>query len=149
MTTARQTRKTAKKDRWRAPFLAALAATGNVSSAVVAADVSRAFVYAERQRDEAFAALWNAALDEAADALEFEARRRAVEGWEEPVFGSLGQGHGSGEIGTVRKYSDTLLIFLMKGANPEKYRERTDVKQSGEVKLNVVYGTDRQTSEPT
>ena len=127
MTTARQTRRTAKKDQWRGPFLDTLAGTGNVSSAAVAADVSRAFVYEERKRDEAFAALWDTALDIAADALELEARRRAHDGWEEPVFGSLGQGQGTGEVGTVRKYSDTLLIFLLKGAKPEKYRERHEV----------------------
>jgi hypothetical protein len=28
------------------------------------------------------------------------------------------------KVGTVQKYSDTLLIFLMKGVRPEKYRER-------------------------
>jgi len=137
MTTARQTRRTAKKDRWRASFLETLAATGNVSSAIAAADVSRTFVYAERQRDQEFAAQWDLALDDATDVLEFEARRRAVEGWEEPVFGSLGQGQGSGEIGTVRKYSDTLLIFLMKGANPEKYRDRADVRHSGEIQYKA------------
>ena len=125
MTTARQTRRTTKKDRWRAPFLETLASTGNVSSAIAAADVSRWFVYEERKRDADFAADWDRALEDAADTLEFEARRRAVDGWDEPVYGSLGQGHGSGQIGTVRKYSDTLLIFLMKGANPSKYRETT------------------------
>ena len=53
--------------------------------------------------------------------LEREARRRAVEGVEEPV------GFYKGEPSAyVRKYSDTLLIFLMKGARPDKYRDRWD-----------------------
>lgn len=146
MTTARQTRKTTKKELWRTPFLGTLSATGNVSSAVVAADVSRAFVYAERTRDPDFAALWDAALDMAADALELEARRRAHDGWEEPVFGSMGTGRGTGEIGTVRKYSDTLLIFLLKGARPEKYRDRVQQEHTGAVAINVKYGTDRTSS---
>ncbi len=30
-------------------------------------------------------------------------------------------------MGTIREYSDTLLIFLMKGAMPETYRERIDI----------------------
>jgi hypothetical protein len=68
---------------------------------------------------------------ESGDILETEARRRAVEGVTKPVFGSLGQGMGSGEIGRVQEYSDTLLIFLMKGAMPEKYRERSSTEISG------------------
>lgn len=133
MTTARQTRWTRKKDAWRVSFLDALAVAGNVSEAARTAGVSRAFVYEERARDAGLAAAWDDALDQAADVMEREALRRAVEGWEEPVFGSVGQGMGSGEIGTVRKYSDTLLIFLLKGARPEKYRERTDVQHGGTI----------------
>lgn len=133
MTTARQTRWTRKKDVWRVSFLDALAVAGNVSEAARTAGVSRAFVYEERARDAGLAAAWDDALDQAADVMEREALRRAVEGWEEPVFGSVGQGMGSGEIGTVRKYSDTLLIFLLKGARPEKYRERTDVQHGGTI----------------
>ena len=30
--------------------------------------------------------------------------------------------------GTVREYSDILLIFLLKALRPEKYRERVDVR---------------------
>ena len=30
--------------------------------------------------------------------------------------------------GTVRRYSDTLLIFLLKGLKPEVYRERLEVQ---------------------
>lgn len=132
MTTARQTRRTTKKNAWRDPFLGTLAATGNVSSAIIAASVSRAFVYEERKRDEAFAAAWDGALDEAADVMEREAWRRAVEGVEKPVFGSLGGRLGSGKIGSVQEYSDTLLIFLLKGARPEKYRDRQETKHTFE-----------------
>ena len=46
-------------------------------------------------------------------------RRRAVEGVEEPVGWYKGEAGG-----VVRKYSDTLLIFLLKGRKPEMYRER-------------------------
>ena len=40
--------------------------------------------------------------------LETEAQRRAVEGWDEPVF------HEGREVGKKRRYSDTLLIFTLK-----------------------------------
>ena len=63
--------------------------------------------------------LFEEASEDAADSLEAEARRRAVEGVEEPVGWYKGQAGG-----VVRKYSDTLLIFLLKGRRPELYRER-------------------------
>lgn len=134
---------TAKKHppRWQKAFLTALEESGNVRLACAAAQVSRGTVYQRRSDDVAFAAAWESALEEAADLLEAEARRRAHDGWDEPVFGSQGAGQGSGQIGTVRKYSDTLLIFLLKGARPEKYRERSDVKVSGEI-VKVYAGFD-------
>lgn len=117
---AQRTIRTVKK---RETFLAALTAAGNVSEACQAAGIGRTAAYAWRAADAEFAAAWDGALEEAADRMEREAFRRAVEGVEKPVFGSLGQGLGSGEVGRVREYSDTLLIFLLKAARPEKYRE--------------------------
>jgi hypothetical protein len=38
----------------------------------------------------------------------------------------------------VRKYSDTLLIFLLKGARPAKYRERQQVEVSGQLDINTL-----------
>ena len=124
---------TAKKNwpRWAKGFLAALAESGNVRLACDAVRIERSTAYRLRDSDVVFAQAWSNAHSQAADVLEEEARRRAIEGWDEPVFGSLGYRLGSGEIGTVRKYSDTLLIFLMKGANPERYRERQSVELSG------------------
>lgn len=61
--------------------------------------------------------------------LEDEAMRRAREGWDEPIY------HRGKKCGEVRKYSDTLLIFLLKAANPEKYRERFDVRAKADVSL--------------
>ena len=135
--------RTAKKrpPAWQKAFLAALQESGNVRVACEHAQVGHTTVYQRRADDVAFAAAWESALEEAADLLEAEARRRAHDGWEEPVFGSQGAGQGSGQIGTVRKYSDTLLIFLLKGARPEKYRERSDMKVSGEI-VKVYAGFD-------
>jgi len=129
-----------------AAFLTELALRGNVTDAARAAGVTRSRVYEWRADDADFAAAWDTALDEAADVMEREAWRRAVEGVEKPVFGSMGQGLGSGEIGRVQEYSDTLLIFLLKGARPEVYRERHEVDHKG--KLEVEYVNDwRQSQE--
>lgn len=119
-----------KRPRWAKAFLAELAKSGNVRGACEAVQIGRRTVYDLRESDPAFAADWERAQEEAADLLEAEARRRALEGVEEPVFGGLGYGRGSGEIGRVRKYSDTLLIFLLKGAKPETYRERSETKHT-------------------
>lgn len=66
-----------------------------------------------------YAQRFAAAHEQAIEALELEARRRAVEGVEEPVGWYKGVPGGY-----VKRYSDVLLIFLLKGARPEKYRER-------------------------
>jgi hypothetical protein len=86
--------------------------------------------------DVEYAALFVVAEEQAFDNLEREARRRAVEGTEKPVY------QGGELVGTIREYSDTLLIFLMKGARPSKYRERVDVT------LDVKREIERLTSDP-
>jgi hypothetical protein len=70
---------------WVAPFLRALAAGSMVSEAARAADVSSSSAYALRKEDADFAEAWRLALEDSADVLEREARRRAITGVEEPV----------------------------------------------------------------
>lgn len=129
---SRKTRHSPALD-WKPAFLTNLALTGNATEAAEAADIVPSTAHRARKSDAAFDAAWDEALEEAADRLETEARRRAVTGVDEPVFGSLGGKLGSGEIGTIRKYSDTLLIFLLKGARPSKYRENFNVNHAGRV----------------
>jgi hypothetical protein len=103
----------------RTLFLTALAESGNVLKAAKRIRCSRTLVYRRRREDAAFAKAWDAALAEAMDTvLEPEAVRRAVEGVLKPVY------HHGEEVGQVREYSDTLLIFLLKGGKPARYRER-------------------------
>lgn len=70
---------------WLHPFLEALRATGVVAQAARAAGVSTGQVYNLRREDADFANAWDNALEDATDALEAEARRRALTGVEEPV----------------------------------------------------------------
>jgi hypothetical protein len=109
----------------RAKFLAALADTCNVRRACELSDLPRSTAYDWREEDDVFRAQWEKALKIGADALEEEAIRRAREGWDEPVF------YKGDEVAIVRKYSDTLLIFLLKGAKPEKYSERVKNEITG------------------
>lgn len=115
---------------WKPIFLAALAKRGNVSEAAKAAGVHRDTANEHRKTDAAFLARWESALEDAADALEREAFRRAHDGVVKPVFGSGGPGVGTVEVGHVREYSDTLLIFLLKGIRPAKYRDNFNVTGS-------------------
>jgi hypothetical protein len=124
---------------WQKGFLAVLRESGNVRLACDAAGIDRSTAYLRRQADGTFAAAWDSALDEAADLLEAEAWRRAHEGWDEPVYGRLpGKDAGEGQIGIVRKYSDSLMQTLLKGHKPEKYRERQDIALSGGVQVEYV-----------
>lgn len=162
-------------------FLEALTATGVVASACRAAGVATATVYARRRTDADFAAAWDQALEDATDALEQEARRRAVEGIEEPIVhkgeftpvwerdadgqvllapyatGSFypkghereGQEimgsrpvqavdeHGNPRFLTVRKKSDPLLMFLLKGYRQRFSTERTELTGKDGAPLEV------------
>jgi hypothetical protein len=86
-------------------------------------NVSRRCAYDHREADADFAAEWDDAVEEATDTLEQEARRRALDGWDEPVFWQ------GAECGVVRKYSDRLLELMLR-ANRPKYRAST-VEVSG------------------
>ena len=50
---------------------------------------------------------------------EKELHRRAVEGWEEPVFDIKGN-----HCGNKRRYSDACLIFLLKNLKPEVFADK-------------------------
>lgn len=102
-----------------------LAAGGTVSAGADAISVTRQALYQHREVSDDFRTAWDDAVDEGADVLEAEAFRRAVKGVEEPIY------HNGHAIDTVWKYSDTLLIFLLKGRRPEKYRDNYKVEHSG------------------
>jgi hypothetical protein len=102
-------------------FLDDFAVWGNISRGCRITGVSRNTIYDWLEKDEQFAMLYEQAKISAVESLEEEARRRAVEGVEreKPVI-------YKGEIiGTTTEihYSDTLLIFTLKGLAPHKYRD--------------------------
>lgn len=150
---------------WVLGFLEALRATGNVAEACRRAGVvSTTSAYHLRSTDADFANDWDNALEDATDTLELEARRRAVEGVEEPVVyqGQLTpvwERDADGEIVlheydtgvvkdgkpimgqrprqlvidgrpqwlTIRKKSDPLLMFLLKGLRKKYGTETTEL----------------------
>jgi hypothetical protein len=119
-------------------FLEALAETGNVTAAA-AAGISRGGAYDHRQIDEAFAAAWAEAEQVAADKLEAEAWRRAVDGVSEPVIsmGKLVRDENDQPV-TIRRYSDNLLALLLRAHRPEKFRERAPHEHTGTFSLEQI-----------
>jgi hypothetical protein len=107
----------------RRAFLVAYSECGNVVRAAEAAGVHRSSHFHWVKSDEAYANAFREAESMAGSLLEAEARRRAAEGIDKPIY------YRGQRIDTVREYSDTLLIFLLKGALPHKYREQWDFEQ--------------------
>lgn len=87
------------KDHWREAFLLALENTGSVTEASKAAGIDRVTAYRCKRTDSVFAKEWEEALERSADTLTDEARKRAFNG------------------------SDVLLMFLLKGLQPQRWRE--------------------------
>lgn len=108
-------------------FLVAYAATGHRGKAAEAAGIERSTLYSPPWRDdEVFQAALERAQSMTVDILEEEALRRAVKGVKKPTGWYKGRPGGF-----VREYSDTLLIFLLKGAAPEKYKDRIGMDVRG------------------
>jgi len=87
------------KSHWQQAFLVALENTGSVTEAASVASIARKTAYQLKRDDPLFAKQWEEALERSADALVAEARKRAVNG------------------------SDVLLMFLLKGLQPQRWRE--------------------------
>ena len=112
---------------WKPIFLDLLSKNGNATLSAQEAGINRSGAYEARATDKEFGKAWEDAMEQAADVLEREAWRRASEGVKQPVF-------YQGEVcGHVRKYSDVLLIFLLKGARPDKYREQLATPSAGKT----------------
>ena len=117
----------------KARFIEALGEThGTVTAACRIAGISKQTAYDARKEDPEFAEAWAEAVDYVGDVLEQTAFQRAVQGWEEPVY------QGGNLVGTIRKYSDKLLEICLKGARPEKYRERISTDSRIEVTSGVL-----------
>jgi hypothetical protein len=92
-------------------FLELLAAGSSVIRAAAAVDVARRTLYEWRAKDPEFAQAWDEAWEQGTDFLEQIALDRAEKG------------------------SDLLLIFLMKGRRPGRYRD--NVRHEVDAKLTI------------
>ena len=112
-------------------LLTAYAECGNIRLAASIAGIDRRTHYRWTKSDDAYAADLTIAKDQAVDRLEQEAWRRGREGVQRPVY------QGGKLVGYEQVYSDVLLIFLLKGARPEVYRERFDHELHAPESLRV------------
>lgn len=101
-------------------FLMAYSDAGTVKAAAEQARVPRS-THQIWLKDPRYQEAFSLAQELAGDLLEQEAIRRAAHGVPEPVF------YRGEVVGAVKKYSDALLTFLLKGNRPEKFRERFDI----------------------
>ncbi len=105
-------------------YLIALAETGNRTHAAKLAGIERTTPYTPQwKQDEAFQERLRQAKEAAADLIESEIYRRAVEGVDKPTGWYKGVAGG-----VVREFSDVLAMFLLKGLRPETYRERVELQ---------------------
>ncbi len=125
-------------------MLAAIAGSANIVKAAKIAQIDRDTHYEWLRKDPDYAHATAVAWERAADALEAEAARRAFEGTIKPIYhggkratdietdeeGRVVRDKNGKPIGipaSVREYSDTLLIFLLKGRRPHVYRENISI----------------------
>lgn len=108
----------------REKFLAQLAAGWSATKAAAATGIAKQRYYELRKADETFAAAWEQAYDAGTDRWRDAIRERGLDGWDEPVY------QGGKQVGTVRKFSDTLLLLEMKRRDPA-YRDNHRVELTG------------------
>ena len=134
----------------KAAFLAAYAECGNITTASKAVGIDRITFYRWSEHDDAFAQAAQRAYLQAGDRLEEHARAWATIGV--PTVKEIYERHkvkrtveGGKDDGAevfedalvlvsreeARHISPTLLIFLLKGAKPEKYKERAEFTHNG------------------
>jgi len=118
-------------------FLSAFRRTASLSHASRMANISYNVHKNWLHRCPEYKKAYRTLREEAINELETEARRRAFEGILEPVF------YKGEVVGHVRKYSDLLLIFLLRGYKPKRYRENYRDRGGGPNQpIKVLVGVD-------
>lgn len=103
-------------------FLRAFEESGTIIHAAEAVGINRQNHYQWLGKSELYREAFAESEKRAEDTILNRARELAIQGWEEPVF------YQGEECGRMRRFSATLMMFLLKGAFPNKYAERQDVR---------------------
>lgn len=120
-------------------FLKVYAQCGNLTQAAMGAQVDVSVHYKWLNEPE-YQQEFSKAHETALDLLEAEARRRAVEGDDEPVIYQGGLCYerlvnGRKKQIVLKRRSDNLLMFLLKAGRPEKFRDqwKGEIRHSGAI----------------
>ena len=105
--------------------IAELEKHGNATDAIKAAKAARGWVYRWRQDNADFKDAFEEARTCGIEVLKDEAHRRAY-GFNDPVYRISKKTGRRVKVGDTRKYSDTLLMFLIKQSDPT-YREHFEI----------------------
>ena len=103
-------------------FLTAFVICGSRTRAAEMAGCDRKMHLIWLRDDPAYAQAFAQAELMAAELAEEEAWRRGIDGIERGVW------YKGERVGSEREYSDTLLIFQLKGLKPMKYRDRSAIE---------------------
>ena len=112
-------------------FLEAYITCGMITKSAKAAGVSRKTHYEWMKLDDNYNKAFKEAERIAADMLEEEAVRRARDGVVQGIY------HQGKEVATKLVYSDLLLMFLLKGNKPSKFKDRVETSQEEPIKIEV------------
>lgn len=117
---------------WAPTFIDAITHGCSIDDAATMAGVHWTMPHKRRKTDEEFKRAWCEAADIGTRLLEQEAARRAYHGVLEPVF------YKGEQCGVIRNYSDTMMMFILKGRRPQRYRDGSDDgAKRGDTILNI------------
>lgn len=103
-------------------FLEAIATGSEDSEAAEYASTTMKAINKRRREDPEFRAAYQAARQTRIEVYRAEAKRRAIDGWLEPVF------FRGEQVGVVRKFSDRLLEKLLEAEAPDEFGDRKVVE---------------------
>lgn len=145
---------------WKPAFLEALRNMPVLRHACEAAGIDPATAWRARKADEEFEAQVQEAMESGIDRAEQAAFTRAVDGWHEPVVdkGRISYVYKRNEDGsfemaldkdgqpiplTIRKHSDSLLQFVLKGRRRSSYGDKTELTGANGGPVAMVDDTKR------
>jgi hypothetical protein len=109
---------------WCERFLRFLAQTGSPTVAVRLTGIDRSTMTKYRARNAQFRRDYKRAKRDAVDAMEHEARKRAVKGTLVPIY------QNGRRVGYKIERSDALLMFMLRAERPEKFKDRSTVEHA-------------------
>ena len=110
---------------WTEHFLLLLRETGLWADSAAKVGTTKRQVLKFYDESPEFAHAVDDALELSSDALEKEARRRAVEGYTKGIY------YQGAEVGQEQVYSDALLVKFLEAKNPKEFGRKQEITGKG------------------